>query len=472
MLGLKTLPIESTPLQEAPAAAEPVPKASDPPPALPAKTKLPVKKYPSFGKGAAAPKAKSKPDLKRAKVINDDAPDDGSKAPPIVAVSNPKLAKKSVKASPTGAAVPKRPPNAYFRFVQSKRSEYQSANPDLKTGALSKALGEAWKALSDEEKQPFVDASASALEGYTLELATLGLSHAPRQFKAAKKAASRAKTPFQLFSEERHPIIRCDHPKASNTEIASLLSQSWKSLPEEDRSVFEAMSKDLKVKVSSSAAATTKGRKRRAPSPQNESADEGVDDDTPQGAEQEKEEGEEADKFHEENEADWIANPAAYIISESADKTSYLVARCGLPLSEAVLVDAQKAKMARLNAQHTYDRPSPVTLDLILEHQGFCASFWQEVALRKESGGIALDLDCLSANSPLEICSLMGLLRENGLEMEKCGKNDVMMKVPLLGTCRVVQRILDSERAQKRELSKRLEAALEALKQRGITIEP
>ena len=61
--------------------------------------------------------------------------------------------------------------------------------------------------------------------------------------------------------------------------------------------------------------------------------------------------------------------------------------------------------------------------------------------------GCELDLDNLPAGNLLESCSFLGLMRSPGHELHKpAGKDDVFMKVPLMATCRMVQRLLEVER--------------------------
>ncbi|XP_028767057.1 high mobility group B protein 7 [Neltuma alba] len=69
---------------------------------------------------------------------------------------------------------PKRPPTAFFVFLEEFRKSFKEANPDSKdVKRVGKEAGEKWKSLSDEEKKPYVDRAAElkaeyekALESY------------------------------------------------------------------------------------------------------------------------------------------------------------------------------------------------------------------------------------------------------------------------------------------------------------------
>ncbi|MCL7050526.1 hypothetical protein MKW94_005093 [Papaver nudicaule] len=54
--------------------------------------------------------------------------------------------------------VPKKPPTAFFYFLEDFRKEYQKQNPDVKSMRdVGKACGEKWKTMSYEEKVQYYD---------------------------------------------------------------------------------------------------------------------------------------------------------------------------------------------------------------------------------------------------------------------------------------------------------------------------
>ncbi|XP_020593723.1 high mobility group B protein 7-like [Phalaenopsis equestris] len=61
----------------------------------------------------------------------------------------------------------KRPPTAFFLFMEDFRKEFKDANPDNKKVALvAKEGGVKWKAMTVEEKKPYVDRAAELKEEY------------------------------------------------------------------------------------------------------------------------------------------------------------------------------------------------------------------------------------------------------------------------------------------------------------------
>ncbi|KAJ0966867.1 hypothetical protein J5N97_023784 [Dioscorea zingiberensis] len=63
--------------------------------------------------------------------------------------------------------MPKRPPTAFFLFMDDFRKEFKAANPDSKSvSVVAKEGGEKWKSMSDEEKKPYVDKAAELKAEY------------------------------------------------------------------------------------------------------------------------------------------------------------------------------------------------------------------------------------------------------------------------------------------------------------------
>ncbi len=47
---------------------------------------------------------------------------------------------------------PKRPMTAFFMYIDAHRAAYKEANPEAKTGEITKALSEAWSKMTPEEQ--------------------------------------------------------------------------------------------------------------------------------------------------------------------------------------------------------------------------------------------------------------------------------------------------------------------------------
>ncbi|KAL7552161.1 hypothetical protein ACHAWF_015380 [Thalassiosira exigua] len=64
---------------------------------------------------------------------------------------------------------PKRPLNAYMRFANERRSQMMVDHPGARQSEITKLLGEVYRSLDDEEKQPYKDAAAAALAKFKKE---------------------------------------------------------------------------------------------------------------------------------------------------------------------------------------------------------------------------------------------------------------------------------------------------------------
>ncbi|OMO66579.1 hypothetical protein CCACVL1_21073 [Corchorus capsularis] len=66
--------------------------------------------------------------------------------------------KQKKKITRIDAKMPKKPPTAFFFFLQDYRKEFQEQNPDIKSMRdIGKACGEKWKIMTYEEKVKYYD---------------------------------------------------------------------------------------------------------------------------------------------------------------------------------------------------------------------------------------------------------------------------------------------------------------------------
>ncbi|KAI3453252.1 hypothetical protein Pfo_009915 [Paulownia fortunei] len=62
---------------------------------------------------------------------------------------------------------PKRPPTAFFVFMDDFRKSFKEANPDCKSVAtVAKEGGEKWKSMTDEDKKVYIDRAAELKAEY------------------------------------------------------------------------------------------------------------------------------------------------------------------------------------------------------------------------------------------------------------------------------------------------------------------
>ncbi|XP_074590360.1 high mobility group B protein 2-like [Curcuma longa] len=84
---------------------------------------------------------------------------------------------------------PKRPPSAFFVFMEEFRKTYKEKHPNNKSVAVvGKAGGDKWKTMSEEEKAPYVAKAAKLKTEYTKKLAIYNKNQSGGESRAAAEA--------------------------------------------------------------------------------------------------------------------------------------------------------------------------------------------------------------------------------------------------------------------------------------------
>ena len=114
--------------------------------------------------------------------------------------------------------LPKRPKNAFMLFSESVREEVKADliskadDGKIRVADVSKACGERWKAMTDEEKQPFVDANTQAkadyekaMEAYYEQYPDKKEEKTTKKSGASKKTKAEKKTKTTFSTEDGLP---------------------------------------------------------------------------------------------------------------------------------------------------------------------------------------------------------------------------------------------------------------------------
>ncbi|XP_074564573.1 HMG1/2-like protein [Curcuma longa] len=74
---------------------------------------------------------------------------------------------------------PKRPPSAFFVFMEEFRKTFKEKHPNNKSvSVVGKAGGDKWKSLSEDDKAPYVAKAAKLKTEYTKKIATYNKNQA------------------------------------------------------------------------------------------------------------------------------------------------------------------------------------------------------------------------------------------------------------------------------------------------------
>jgi hypothetical protein len=394
--------------------------------------------------------------------------DEGELGPSNI-INNKKNTTTTTTAPSSSSPSVLKPKTARTTFMQENRLQFKNNNPTKPAKEVEKMLAETWKQLSKDEKKEYGTKAAAEKKRYQDECKKAGRPVTTTIPKSASKENKEndeeKKEPTTKTKDQKKSAISSN--KKNNNKGGASDDDEEEEKDEDEEAQLDG---DGIAKSGTSSDSQRHHEKTRRGAAAAATAGGGGDNEGDHDDDGGKEE-EEGDII---TAAEWKAHPADFIISESSDRKKYLVARQGLALSEAVIVDAQKAKLARLQpitpaaaaANDDYDdeKPSPVSLDMITEHEASTKHFWQAVADCKDTSN-ELDLEQVGQGHPLELCALLGMLRYDGFDLDKPKKGDFMMKVPLLATCKVVQRLVDACRKEMEEWKDRAERAETALQQ-------
>ncbi|KAG0484301.1 hypothetical protein HPP92_008380 [Vanilla planifolia] len=90
---------------------------------------------------------------------------------------------------------PKRPPSAFFVFMEQFRKEYKEKNPKNKlVSVVGKAGGDKWKSLSDSEKAPYVAKAEKLKAEYQKKLKAYDADEDTKKESGDEEASEKSKS--------------------------------------------------------------------------------------------------------------------------------------------------------------------------------------------------------------------------------------------------------------------------------------
>jgi hypothetical protein len=163
-----------------------------------------------------------------------------------------KKAKKAKKAKDPMA--PKRGKSSYIFFCVDKRDDIKQNHPDLSAKQITSKLGEVWRGMSDEDKEPFVTLAdedkkryTSAMDDFVPSVSSDSDKSSSSSTSSNKKkptASKRSLNGYQLFCAKMRPIVKNDNPDMKFGPIGKLLGQMWASSSEQD--IYKKQASELK----------------------------------------------------------------------------------------------------------------------------------------------------------------------------------------------------------------------------------
>ena len=155
-----------------------------------------------------------------------------------------------------------------FTMDPKVKSVVHQEHPDADFGALSKIMGDKWKAMSDSDKSPYHEASNKEKEEMALLKPTV--VNTVTQESVPIKKRKRARSAYTLYSSDQNVRnkIKSDHPDAVNDfgATSKLISAQWKKLSDEEKQPYVTESEKEKAemaKVSPDKKVTESGKPRK-----------------------------------------------------------------------------------------------------------------------------------------------------------------------------------------------------------------
>ncbi|XP_022255806.1 intrastrand cross-link recognition protein-like isoform X2 [Limulus polyphemus] len=149
--------------------------------------------------------------------------------------------KKKPKVNKDGMLPPKRATTAYINFTQWYREEMKKSGRQIpRIGDFGKECAAKWNSMSEEEKQPFLDAANKDRERYRKEMAI---------YKPARDAnkPKRPGTAFMIFMKDFRKEMAGREPEGGVAALAKLGGERWRNMTEEEKRHYVEKQNEAKV---------------------------------------------------------------------------------------------------------------------------------------------------------------------------------------------------------------------------------
>ncbi|XP_067908583.1 transcription factor A, mitochondrial [Heterodontus francisci] len=161
---------------------------------------------------------------------------------------------------------PKRPLNAYLRYVVEQHQILFKQNPDVKVAEKTKWIAQAWRQLTPDQKQPYEIAANDEKLKYKVQLAAFKAKLTPAQLaslkeekrqKLAKRRTMRKKRKLTMLGKPKRPRTAFNIFMAENfdeakgaTSQAKLknLQDEWHRLSDPQKQVYTQLAEDDKIR--------------------------------------------------------------------------------------------------------------------------------------------------------------------------------------------------------------------------------
>lgn len=122
-----------------------------------------------------------------------------------------------------------------------QRKSIIATEPDLALGEVSKKCGIAWKALTAEQRAPWVAQAQGLKQKRLAEIAEDEKINPPKK--------KRAPSSYLLFAMEHRKVILETEPNLAIGDVSKKCGEVWKSMSDEDKQQWKDKALELKNAV-------------------------------------------------------------------------------------------------------------------------------------------------------------------------------------------------------------------------------
>lgn len=157
---------------------------------------------------------------------------------------------------------PKRPLSAFFQWRLSVHNKIKKSMPVSHTfGDLARKFSEEWKALSEAEKQPYVEKCEAQKKTYEKLMAAYKHTENFRRFQRQRKefkvesakkgkfakdpnAPKKPQTAYFAFMADKRAVVKQENPEISHKEVLKKLGELWNGLSDTEKQPYEKISQE------------------------------------------------------------------------------------------------------------------------------------------------------------------------------------------------------------------------------------
>ncbi|GMF46880.1 unnamed protein product [Phytophthora fragariaefolia] len=148
---------------------------------------------------------------------------------------------------------PKRALSAFMFYSNDIRETVKKEMPELAFLEISSEIGRRWKKISDEDRRVSAAVTVPYKRRYQEEKEDYVPDPSFETAKGSRKkkdpnAPKRALSAYFFFCNDIRQEVRDENPNKKITEIATLLAEKWRALPDKKRAKYQKMHEEAKVK--------------------------------------------------------------------------------------------------------------------------------------------------------------------------------------------------------------------------------